>query len=156
MTKQSTDPHRTNPSPLYKDAVRALSKLLEKEGTQAVSSAHAEAVDQRVRTDREKMYGHDHGSLIAFQRLIDGKTPENGWDFNVESMGLDHSSERWKPDSERADMIESQPYSLTLDELRAIIKGCDEMGLEVRISGESWHLPGKTLLVEFTRADQAQ
>ena len=66
-------------------------------------------------------------------------------------MGLDHSSERWKPSSNSADMIESKPYPLTLYGLRVIIKGCDDMDLMSRISGESWHVPGRTLLIEFTR-----
>jgi len=154
INKQTqNDRFGTNPSTLYKDALKALSKLLEAEGLNAISLVHAEAIEQKVQTHRKKMYGKDRGKIIAFQRLIDGKNPKNDWDFNIGPMGLDHTSERWMPNAKRASIIESQPYNLSLEELRAIIKGCDEMGLKVVISGESWHMPGRTLLVEFTKRD---
>jgi len=49
----------------------------------------------------------------------------------------------------------SHPYGeLTLDTLKAIISFCEEKNLSVTISPESWHFPGQTLLIVYTKKDK--
>ena len=45
-----------------------------------------------------------------------------------------------------------QPYHLSLDDLREIVRYCDAHNLDVHIcSGWSWHYPGRTLFVELSK-----
>ena len=41
-----------------------------------------------------------------------------------------------------------QPYDLSLENMRTIIKVCDEYNLVVDVSNHSWHFPSATLLIE--------
>jgi len=49
----------------------------------------------------------------------------------------------------KAVLITTQPYNVEIDDLRDIIKYCDEWGLEFLISATSWHYPGWTKLLVF-------
>ena len=49
------------------------------------------------------------------------------------------------------DELISEPYSLTLEELKKIIERCEEKGLTFYITGRSYHYPGETLRVVFTK-----
>jgi len=45
----------------------------------------------------------------------------------------------------------TQPYGLDNRDLAALLAMCEKYGLEISITGYSWHFPGKTLCVEITR-----
>ncbi|GAG45563.1 unnamed protein product, partial [marine sediment metagenome] len=49
------------------------------------------------------------------------------------------------------DELISEPYSLTLAQLKKIIERCEEKGLTFYITGRSYHFPGETLRVVFTK-----
>lgn len=48
----------------------------------------------------------------------------------------------------------SEPYSLTLEQLKKTIELCEEKGLTFYITGRSYHYPGETLRVVFTKEDE--
>jgi hypothetical protein len=44
----------------------------------------------------------------------------------------------------------SHPYHLSLDQLRGIVRACDEHGLDVEIDTLSWYFPSRTLRVSYS------
>ena len=64
--------------------------------------------------------------------------------------GTDHES-MWLRGEEPEKFV-SQPYTLDMETLRAMITYCRKRGLTFTIRGGSWHFPGSTVLVEFRRA----
>lgn len=47
----------------------------------------------------------------------------------------------------------SQPYGLTLSDMRALVQFCDAHGLDAAVSARSWRFPGSTLLIEITHEE---
>jgi hypothetical protein len=48
----------------------------------------------------------------------------------------------------------SQPYELDMATVARMVAWCRRRGLTFKISGGSWHFPGATVLVEFSRASK--
>lgn len=71
------------------------------------------------------------------------RTNIEGIDYLIPSRPFDH----WKID-DNGDLI-SEPYSVNYDDLKKLIKRCDEVGVEFFITGNSQHYPGKTLKIHF-------
>ena len=91
-----------------------------------------------------------------------GVKPSSGWCFLERLTGrravrdpmrfawLDHPS-LWIKDGKPFSFV-SQPYGLGLQDLREIVAYCEEHNLDVLVdAGMSWHYPGATVAVEFTR-----
>jgi predicted TIM-barrel fold metal-dependent hydrolase len=93
-----------------------------------------------------------------------GVTLSSGWHFLERLTGrravrdpmrfawLDHPS-LWIKAGKPFSFV-SQPYGLSLQDLREIVAYCEEHDLDVSVdAGASWHYPGATVAVEFTRRD---
>ena len=91
-----------------------------------------------------------------------GVKPSSGWCFLERLTGrravrdpmrfawMDHPS-LWIKDGKPFSFV-SQPYGLGLQDLREIVAYCEEHNLDVLVdAGMSWHYPGATVAVEFTR-----
>lgn len=91
-----------------------------------------------------------------------GVKPSSGWCFLERLTGrravrdpvsfawIDHRS-LWLKDGKPYSYV-TQPYGLSLSDLKQIVSYCDEHGLDVFVdAGLSWHYPGTTVAVEFTR-----
>ncbi len=93
-----------------------------------------------------------------------GVKPSSGWHFLERLTGrravrdpmrfawLDHPS-LWIKAGKPFSFV-SQPYGLSLQDLREIVAYCEEHDLDVSVdAGASWHYPGATVAVEFTRKE---
>jgi hypothetical protein len=138
-----------NASKTYKDAVRTMKKLLREEGRLNVIHAYSDAVAESVEADRIKMLGKPTSNKPMVAHLV-GKKPEIDHYYN---SFMDHTRERQREGEELPSVVESNPYTLGLEDLKEIIGACEKYGLQMVISAsESWHFPGRTVLVEFKRA----
>jgi hypothetical protein len=137
-----------NISKTYKDAVRTMKKLLKEEGRLNVIHAYSDAVSESVEIDRVKMFGIPTANKAMVAHLV-GEKPEIDHYYN---SFMDHTRERQREGEELPSVVESNPYTLGLEDLKEIIGACEKYGLRVIVSAsESWHFPGRTVLVEFKR-----
>lgn len=133
-------------TPEYEAAVRALSKLDYDARVRAFAEAHSDA--------EKEVYARSLGSAV----------PQKGGSWWGDLFGLKSGSGRevrlpgddhyktWLKDG-KAVTFTSQPYELSLDELKGIVSACEKHGLNVTISGKgNWYFPGRTFVVEYTVA----
>jgi len=65
----------------------------------------------------------------------------------------DHLSE-WVKDGETFSIV-SQPYGISYEALKEMVKFCDQHQLEPYICADrAWHFPGSALFIEFRRTKQ--
>lgn len=141
----------SNPSNAYKKLVTSIQQLMKEEGLDSVIRAYAEATCERHQEQYIKKYGlKASNSHACIGRLINKRCSTDGVPCRL--PGGDHVS-LWLKDG-KPEVYISQPYHLSLDNMRAIVEFCDRYRLTVDISTwPSWHFPGAVLTVEVKRAD---
>lgn len=89
--------------------------------------------------------------LAHWRRLL-GQSPKNGRYRGADDyQNVDDHCSLWNRDRKYWAYI-SQPYVLETDDLREIVKRCDENGLHAQVRADaSWHFPGMTVAVIWTR-----
>jgi hypothetical protein len=157
---------KDQPSAIYKEAVRAIRELMEAEGGDSAGRACAEAMQDEVRrwyaekkhrvwTEKSVVVTERQTSHVCIQRLKGAKRCVDTYDrpcnLTFEQFpAADHLSE-WHVAGQTASVV-SQPYNgLDIDDLRMILSFCNRNGLQVDISGASWHFLGHTLRIEYSR-----
>ena len=64
----------------------------------------------------------------------------------------DHSSMHGQPGESKPSEYVTQPYQVSLKDLRDLVAYCDRNNLDCSIDpGASWHFPGRTLLISICR-----
>ncbi|HBT47265.1 MAG TPA: hypothetical protein DEA73_05220 [Peptococcaceae bacterium] len=143
------------PSDLFREAVRALERLVEEKGLDMAERAFATAVWEKRREAFAKRLGvKPTTGHVCLNRLVKGHCkgmelmfPKCFW----LPAANDHVS-LWLKDG-NLHVYVSQPYSLTLKDMRALVQFCDAHALDAVVSAGSWHFPGSTLLIEITREE---
>lgn len=64
--------------------------------------------------------------------------------------GSDHT-ELWKTKDGKIIYV-TQPYGISWGNLKALVKRCEELGLEAEISAHSTYFPGSTILIKAQKA----
>lgn len=126
-------------------AEMALRKLIQEFGEDVATRAFSAAVAE----DRRQTFCRHHGvKQINIPTYID-KTPRKQRPAVSQiPPATDHPS-LWGKNG-KSSLFVSQPYKLSLDDLRRIVKHCEDLNLDVEIgAGLSWHFPGRTILVVF-------
>ncbi|OPX83386.1 MAG: hypothetical protein A4E53_04661 [Pelotomaculum sp. PtaB.Bin104] len=145
-----------NPSPAYKKAVAVLKKLAEDEGTDSAHRAYAEAVWEQCKKQYISKHGlKPSGGHPCVSRLIGRRCSAlpGGGSSPCHIPGWDHVS-LWLKDG-KPEVYVSQPYSLSLNEMRNLVRFCDEYGLTVSVSTwPAWHFPGGVLTMEVRKANR--
>ena len=133
-------------TPAFERAVEAL-QALEDAGTMDAACAEA------TRDYREQLYIKRRGvklspGLCILERLTGRRAVRDPVSF----AWIDHRS-LWLKDGKPYSFV-TQPYGLSLNDLKQIVAYCEEHGLDVFVdAGLSWHYPGTTVAVEFTRRE---
>lgn len=150
-------------SALYKNAVRLLCELLNQEGVDMVTRAHAQATYLAYYDEFKAGYNRNHNddirprgdAHVCFYRLIGQRCPKiHGDPFSDHSSGrvLDHASE-WKRGN-HTEMIVSHPYHVSLNDMKIVVSVCEKHGLDANIYGRpSWHFPGASMLFVVTTSE---
>lgn len=85
----------------------------------------------------------------GLERLVGKTSLEAEGEFRID--GLDHVNLFLRDG--KAAAFTSQPYGLDWERLRSTVEFCKAHELEVSIDGAmSWHFPGDTILLHFTKA----
>lgn len=140
------------PSGAYIQVVETIRILIEKEGIETAYRAFAEAAWRDIRArvmDGFKLKGLAH---VCVHRLLGKKRCPDSFEHPCDSPnipGQDHLSE-WVQDGITTKIV-LQPYNLSYETMQELVKYCDEKGLRVDVSAESWHFPGRTLRVDLTQ-----
>jgi|CZCA01.1.fsa_nt_gi hypothetical protein len=140
--------YMSNRTPAYLAAVRALNALAV-EDRDAVDQAYIEAGRGFRRETYIKRRGVKPTTGNPFiERLTGARVVPNpvrfGW--------MDHVS-LWIKDGKPFSFV-TQPYGLSLEDLKEIVAYCEEHNLDVFVdAGMSWHYPGSTVAVELTREE---
>lgn len=150
-----------NGSQKYRQAVKAIQELVAAEGGDVATRAYAEAVHTAVRDAYQKDNGvvPAKDSHVCANRLKGAKyCPDKYNTTGIAKCDLripnsDHLSE-WVKDGETFSIV-SQPYGLSFEALKEMIKFCEQHQLVPYISADrTWHFPGSTLSIEFRRLRQ--
>ncbi len=141
---------KVKPSAVYLKTVAEIRKLAQAEGIENAHRAYAEATSEQYRRQYLKEQGlkptAEHACInrLAGRRCIAGKTP-------CHIPGADHVS-MWLKDG-KPEVYISQPYHLSLKNMRALVELCDKHGLDANVSTRpSWHFPGAVLTIEIRKA----
>lgn len=134
-------------SPGYEKAVAALAAL-RKEDPTLMTAAYAEASSTFIRLAyRNSRRLRRSPGRNVFERLLGKQTYHN-----VFRPWMDHPS-LWLKDGKPFTFV-CQPYRLSLDDIREIVRYCDAHDLDLDIcSGWSWHYPGRTLFIELSKKE---
>jgi hypothetical protein len=144
-----------NPSSLYIAAVNALKALRDAEGVGIAQAAYAEAVHDDLRksfmkrNQVEAQRGH-----ICTSKLAGMPHVERTCDSPNDIPGHDHI-DGWRRGHDTY-AITSEPYALMYDDLVKTVQFCQRMGLKADITAGSWHNPGSTILIIYTKRDAAE
>ena len=136
------------PSSRYSEAIEVLTTLIGEENLDSAERAFAEAVSK----EREKLFHSGEGAKQespsnAIVSKFLGKKRDNHW-----FPGWDHVSTLVK-NGEPAALL-SQPYGLSTKDLEGLLEFCKEYNLDTVIRAkESWHFPGYSLLMKFTKKE---
>jgi hypothetical protein len=142
----------------YKQAVTAMANLAASEGVDAANRAYAEATTEFTKENYAKSHHvkqaneNYHVCPTRLTKLRCTSTLRNPCFEKVPSG--DHVTE-WKQ-GRQTKIITSEPYGLAFHQLRELVSFCDSSGLQADISADSWHFPGRTLLVEMRKARETE
>ena len=154
------------PSPTYLQALSAMHKLMEEEGGDFVRRACADVTWEDNKRIFAKREGLKEAKTSSIERLT-GKRSEKEIVrlFKESSQSLedysrlsekpvlpkdDHSS-LWLKDGKPYAYV-SQPYQLSLNDVKKLASFCDEYNLDMLIEAyPSWHFPGEVLTVKVTK-----
>lgn len=138
--------------------------LLEAEGVGMVRRVYAEAAHEAIMKDFASSKGlKESTGHPCISRLIQGKCGSDGRRVrplrnNISCRlpcGNDHVS-MWLKNGQPHSYI-SQPYNLSLRELRELVDFCDTHGLTAEVTaGNSWHFPGASLLLEVKKTEETE
>lgn len=135
-------------TPVYLAAVRAL-EALAAEDPEAMAQAYIEAgggyrKEHYIKSRSVKpTMGNPFIERLAGARAVPNPV-RFGW--------MDHPS-LWVRGGKPFSFV-SQPYGLSLEDLKQIVAYCEEHNLNALVdAGMSWHCPGSTVAVELTRKD---
>lgn len=87
---------------------------------------------------------------VCVHRLLGRKRCPDSFDHPCDSSnipGKDHLSE-WVADGKTAKIV-MQPYHLTYESMKELVKYCEDRGLRADVSAESWHFSGKTIRIDL-------
>lgn len=130
----------SRPSREYLTAVEALRKVPINERDRAFADATA--------ADLEALASEHVGKKMSGRKSWRRMLGEKGKETDV-LPGDDHVELR---QSETVTYI-SHPYKLKLDQLREIVRVCDENKLDVLIDAKSWYFPGAAIRVTYRPRD---
>lgn len=150
-------------TPDYLEAVEALRRLAAAGGSPERAFAEAVAEDYEAHYAEANGLKRSSGRPCA-RRLTGGRCAnheDHGHDYHLAYPslrdpctvpGADHSV-LWLKDGKPA-RFTTQPYGLSWETLRELVRYCEDRGLEAHIDARmAWHFPTQTILVEIERAD---
>jgi hypothetical protein len=142
----------------YQQAVAILRELLQAEGEDIANRAFAEA----VYADRRKTYLKSGGVKMlrgthpCFYRLKKERCPDayshTEYPKCILRSPIDDHIYEFTKNGKTVSLV-AQPYEITDEEIDKAVQFCKANDFRMKITAsDSWHFPGKTLLVEFRRA----
>lgn len=128
-------PFQSRPTPEYLAAVVALNELDWDNKTRAFAEASRPDLEQQAAAEAGRAI-----KIKSWRRLL-GQKPREG----DQLPGDDHVDLRM----ENKPVYASHPYQLEMDQLREIVRLCDENGLDVQIDARSWYFPSRTIRFSY-------
>jgi hypothetical protein len=151
----------SSPTKTFRDAVKALEKLMEEEGRDKAERAFAAAVWEKRKEHYAKALGlKESGGHPCLARLIGKRCDQSQFYLRTSHeekyapcslpAADDHAS-LWLKDGKPHSYV-SQPYGMSPEDMRKLVKFCDEYGLTVNVNAwGSWWFPGHTLILQVRK-----
>lgn len=133
-------------SPGYAEAVAALRRLLVTEGLNTAMRAAGDALSEPIRRAFVRRVG-----LVLANGAGDARLLRSGPQQVAQRLELAKGEAYRQRGERRVDLVIGQPYSIEWGALQVLVDRCRELGLEARVTGESWHFPAWSVLVEVRR-----
>ena len=134
----------------YKDYITLSLKFMEQNDTEVVKRILACLVSiNRIKTLKDNGIGYKRG-WIGFKKEFFTKTDPHMLKRECD-LFMDHAASLYFKKEKRRILI-SEPYGLQLDELKALIKFCEENNYYCEIGGvfhQSIHFPNNTIQIGF-------
>jgi hypothetical protein len=148
----------SRPTPLYTSGLDLMQKLIHEEGIHAAEALYADVLGgpRKQQFARDELAKPQRGPHVCVHRLVGAakclEMPPGICDTLTPTLpASDHLSE-WRSNAGRGGKtvaIVSQPYSLSNQDLQEIVSRCQSDGLQAEVSTESWHFPGRSLLLTW-------
>lgn len=136
-------------TPAYDAAVKALKKVPPDLRDRAFAEAASEEA-RKIWAESRQVTPAKYGQQF-WGRLVGKRRPTVTTRNDL--LPADDHFTLWLKDG-RPEVYVSQPYDLSLDDLRQIVAACDQHGLTVSITTwPAWHFPSRVMQVEYRRAE---
>lgn len=142
-----------SPAPLTLAALEVLS-LLQKEDSDQVTRVYATVYGPvHMKIYEEKGEGRQQITEYPadYRRLVE--SPTEPLTDGTPVAADDHVSMWRSPRDGCPIRFVSQPYQISLSEMRQIVSRCDQLGLEAMVSASSWYFPGTTVRIDYWHPD---
>jgi hypothetical protein len=130
------------PTELCYEALVAMRRLYFEEGIDSLHRAYASVVHEEILKHYKERLGLKETYRSDFMKRLTGTTNE----FPPYTDHPVKFNKNGKPHS-----LISQPYPLDMSYMKEIIGYCEQNNLTFCVSCWSWHFPGSTILIEFTK-----
>ena len=140
-------------TPAYESAVSALEAL----PSGLISGAYSEIMAQRNQEILENRYGSlrtatmskplgRYLGILGQSSSVEASAIRSEW-------GADHLR-LYRKTGEKFGTVTSEPYGMTLDNMRALVKFCDRNNLDCTVDTGGSHFPDRCLLIVLQRKDK--
>jgi hypothetical protein len=136
---------KDNPSPLYRETLAYLQRLLEAEGLDSVRRAFADAAADATKREFQEVRDLDRETRGGARYIAR---------FRFTGRGSDHVC-GWSRNGSRAVLV-SQPYHLGSQEIIELAQAHILHDLDIRISSDSYYFPGRSLMIELWKKSKSE
>ncbi len=130
---------RSEITDLQRQTIQKIQQLVEEEGSDAAERVMASVMSYLFAKAETQNYNFGHNGL--YRKLLTNSFPNkiNGY-FVDHAYGL-------KDITNGLEYVILEPYGITSDEIKELLRQCDQNGLSFRISGTSVWYPGRTVQI---------
>lgn len=144
-----------NRTDLQRETVLKIQELIEKEGFDVAHRVMASVLGYGFAQMEKEHYRF--GRFGLFRRMLLGSyrkgirsPPKISGSYVDHHYGLKSRAEGGE------EYIVLEPYSISFENIKQLVKQCDDNGLEFVISGDSKHFTGWTIRIEISEKDKAR
>ena len=140
-------------SPLYRKACSVMSQLACEESEDSANRAFAEVTERARMEAWAKAHGvRKSNGHICINRITGKRCEKHCAGIRPPSARASENVSLWLQNGKPSVLV-SQPYRLTMTDLKEIIAFCEEHGVVFRIGAkDSWKFPGNTIMMTFRKA----
>lgn len=137
---------RSEITDLQQQTIQKIKQLVEEEGSDAAERVMASVMTYLFAKAETQNYDFGHNGL--YRKLLTNSFPNK-----INGHFVDHEY-GLKDITNGLEYVILEPYGITSDEIKELLRQCDQNGLSFRISGTSVWYPGRTVQIIISEATE--